>query len=158
MPAFRKSAKFVKRIFLSQSERRPKRGFERRFKIQSSPGRFFSFARSFRPSREDDRKAPHFRVAFLASIVLGTREKGESARSIQRDLKAGRSLPKRQPEKRFSVCSLFRFRSFPFAKKRTTRERRRKNCFVFASEALCATREAAHSFRRRRRHQKQRDC
>lgn len=99
-----------------------------------------------------------FASSFLASIVLGTREKGESARSIQRDLKAGRSLPKRQPEKRFSVCSLFRFRSFPFAKKRTTRERRRKNCFVFASDALCATREAAHSFRRRRRHQKQRDC
>ena len=103
------------------------------------PGRFFSFARSFRPSREDDRKAPHFRVAFLASIVLGTREKGESARSIQRVLKAGRSLPKRQPEKRFFYVlslSVVRVRS----RKKGARERGRRTA-LFSRLSLFARRE-----------------
>lgn len=101
----------------------------RRFKIQSSPGRFFSFASSFRPSREDDRKTPHFRVVFLASIVVGTRGKGESTRSIQRDLKAGRSLPKRQPEKRFSLCSLFR--SFVSVREKKEREKEEEELLRF---------------------------
>lgn len=111
----------------------------RGFKIQSSPGRFFSFAWSFRPSREDDRKTPHFRVVFLAAIVLGKEKKGESTRSIQRVLKAGRSLPKRQPEKRFFYVlslSVVRVRS----RKKGARERGRRTA-LFSRLSLFARRE-----------------
>ena len=76
----------------------------------------------------------------------------------ERDLEWGEITSKKATGKALlCVLSL----SFPFVsvREKTDDEReRRKNCFVFASDALCATREAARSFRRRRRHQKQRDC
>ena len=154
MPTFRKRAKNKENIFKSVGKEDQREALRGDLKFNPPPGVSFRSHRLFALREETIVKLRSF-ASFFSLRSSSERRKKERARDQFKEISKRGDHFQKGNRKSASLCALSFGRSFPFAKKRSARERK-KNCFVFASDALCATR-AAHSYRRRR-HQKQRDC